>query len=190
MQGNNAGTQGKGVFLVYFLTFICQIGTAIKSIRFNPQQPSLAAVATNTLIHLVDVSRGVVVHTVNGQHQKTVNACDWSRDGKLLVSCSADDAIVVLDLSGSSPTVKASLAVNEKMFSCVFSPVSSSVVYFGSYQSIHAWNFATSSRHVQAAHDNLIPCLATTVMPAAGGARAAQLASVSHDASVKLWALH
>lgn len=132
------------------------------------------------------MTTGAIVQTISGVHSRTINACDWSPDGKSIVSCAADDRIAVTDVSRQVPsTIKAVVNANEKLSSCTFSPLDPSMLLAGAYQVVHAWHIGTSPRQPQFAHDGQVACLVAQQTLTGG----ALVATASHDSTVKLWSL-
>uniref|UniRef100_A0A0E0KLW8 LisH domain-containing protein n=1 Tax=Oryza punctata TaxID=4537 RepID=A0A0E0KLW8_ORYPU len=147
-------------------------------VRFQPQIGQLLAVATGSIVNIVDVEKVASLHSLPKVHTNEVNCICWDEKGERVASVSQDTVKVWSVASGAC--IHELRSHGNQYQSCIFHPRYPNVVIVGGYQTMELWSLSDNHRNTVQAHEGLIAALAHSQFTG-------MIASASHDRSVKLW---
>uniref|UniRef100_A0A0D3FRP3 LisH domain-containing protein n=2 Tax=Oryza TaxID=4527 RepID=A0A0D3FRP3_9ORYZ len=147
-------------------------------VRFQPQIGQLLAVATGSIVNIVDVEKEASLHSLPKVHTNEVNCICWDEKGERVASVSQDTVKVWSVASGAC--IHELRSHGNQYQSCIFHPRYPNVLIVGGYQTMELWSLSDNHRNTVQAHEGLIAALAHSQFTG-------MIASASHDRSVKLW---
>ncbi|XP_015691026.1 transcriptional corepressor LEUNIG_HOMOLOG-like isoform X1 [Oryza brachyantha] len=147
-------------------------------VRFQPLIGQHLAVATGSIVNIIDVEKDTSLHSLPKVHTNEVNCICWDESGELLASVSQDTVKVWSVASGTC--IHELRSHGNQYQSCIFHPRYPNVLIVGGYQTMELWSLSDNHRNTVQAHEGLIAALAHSQFTG-------MIASASHDRSVKLW---
>lgn len=145
-------------------------------VRFQPRVGQFLALASNTVVSILDVETDKKITTIPGHNNELHSIC-WHANGDNLAVVSQDSVKVWSLASGKCIHELTSKGNNFR--SSVFHSSYSNLLIVGGYQTLQLWNMAENQTMAVQAHTDLIAGLAYSSRGV--------LASVSHDNYVKIW---
>lgn len=145
-------------------------------VRFQPRVGQFLALASETVVSILDVETDKKITTIPGHNNELHSIC-WHANGEYLAVVS-QDCVKVWSLA-SGKCIHELTSKGNKFRSCVFHSSYTNLLIVGGYKTLQLWNMAENQAMAVQAHADQIAALAHSSRGI--------LASASHDNYVKIW---